>query len=423
MIRDSLGPTSRFMQIAFCEQFGIQSYYRLQSNSAIVVVTHTSVGRTLPVWLKLIRTGNLRVITAGGSTFTCGDGTGRPAAIRFAERARRFWRDGDQEKACEALIRAQDIVNQILSGLNPEVDRDLTGKVASVYIFVDEFFPKDARSSAQGLFNVMILGLGALLANSICPYLIQRVFTGVRDHDQVVVVSGDGAANGIGLQATLAAIHRGLDFYYLCYDNESYANTDIQLSGSTPWGANTTFSTPGSVKRIMHHRWKKNMAGLMAVGHPTCRYVATVCMSYGLHGMNSIRKALTIGGPTFIHSLDPCPKGWDYDPIQSHELGELAVQTGIWPLYEVEDGKLRLTGRTQQIADGKIPRKPVRDYLLRQGRFAHFTQDDLDYFQSKIDQMWTKWLIPGVIPFEKDLAASSGGNSAGRWVALGIVSP
>ena len=179
------------------------------------------------------------------------------------------------------------------------------------------------------------------------------------------------------------------------------------LLWNLPWGANTTFSTPGSVKRIMHHRWKKNMAGLMAVGHPTCRYVATVCMSYGLHGMNSIRKALTIGGPTFIHSLDPCPKGWDYDPIQSHELGELAVQTGIWPLYEVEDGKLRLTGRTQQIADGKIPRKPVRDYLLRQGRFAHFTQDDLDYFQSKIDQMWTKWLIPGVIPFEKDLAADN----------------
>jgi pyruvate ferredoxin oxidoreductase beta subunit len=157
----------------------------------------------------------------------------------------------------------------------------------------------------------------------------------------------------------------------------------------------------------MHHRWKKNMAGLMAVGHPTCRYVATICMSYGLHGMNSIRKALSIGGPTFIHSLDPCPKGWDYDPIQSHELGELAVQTGIWPLYEVEDGKLRLTGRTQQIADKKIPRKPVRDYLLRQGRFAHFTNDDLDYFQSKIDEMWSKWLIPGVIPFEKELAADN----------------
>jgi pyruvate ferredoxin oxidoreductase beta subunit len=222
----------------------------------------------------------------------------------------------------------------------------------------------------------------------------------------VIAFCGDGGGADMGLGAISATLtHPDYNCLILLYDNESYANTDIQLSGSTPWGANTTFSTPGSVKRIMHHRWKKNMAGLMAVGHPTCRYVATICMSYGLHGMNAIRKALTIGGPTFIHSLDPCPKGWDYDPIQSHELGELAVQTGIWPLYEVEDGKLRLTGRTQQIADGRIPRKPVRDYLLRQGRFAHFTNDDLDYFQSKIDQMWTKWLIPGVIPFERDLAA------------------
>jgi len=157
----------------------------------------------------------------------------------------------------------------------------------------------------------------------------------------------------------------------------------------------------------MHHRWKKNMAGMMAAGHPTCRYVATICMSYGLHGMNSIRRALSIGGPTFIHSLDPCPKGWDYDPIQSHELGELAVNTGIWPLYEVEDGVLRLTGRTQQIADKRIPRQPVRDYLLRQGRFAHFVDDDIDYFQSKVDEMWNKWLIPGVIPFHKEIEADN----------------
>jgi MFS family permease len=48
---------------------------------------------------------------------------------------------------------------------------------ATVYIFVDEYFPKDVRSSAQGLFNVMILGIGALAANSICPYLMQKVFT------------------------------------------------------------------------------------------------------------------------------------------------------------------------------------------------------------------------------------------------------
>jgi pyruvate ferredoxin oxidoreductase beta subunit len=221
----------------------------------------------------------------------------------------------------------------------------------------------------------------------------------------VIAFCGDGGGADMGVGAISATLtHPDYNCLILMYDNESYANTDIQLSGSTPWGANTTFSSPGKVKRIMHHRWKKNMAGMMAAGHPTCRYVATICMSYGLHGMNAMRKALAIGGPTFIHSLDPCPKGWDYDPYQSHEMGELAVNTGVWPLYEVEDGTLRLTGRTEQIAAGRIRRLPVRDYLRRQGRFAHFTSDDIDYFQSKIDEMWTKWLIPGVIPFRKDVA-------------------
>src|SRR2546426_861823 len=181
------------------------------------------------------------------------------------------------------------------------------------------------------------------------------------------------------------------------------ANTDIQLSGMTPYGAHTTFSPPGKAKRLMHTRWKKNMAGMLAAGHPETKYVGTVCASYAVDMMNRVRKALTIGGPTFVHSLDPCPKGWDYDPMLSHELGELAVETGIWPLYEVENRVLKLYGRTKGIAEKRARRKPVRDYLLRQGRFAHFTDDDIDYFQAKIDDMWDKWLIPGVIPFWKEL--------------------
>jgi pyruvate ferredoxin oxidoreductase beta subunit len=168
----------------------------------------------------------------------------------------------------------------------------------------------------------------------------------------------------------------------------------------TPYGANTTFSPPGKVKRLIHTRWKKNMAGLMAAGHPECRYVATVCASYAVEMMNKVRRALTIGGPTFIHSLDPCPKGWDYDPMLSHELGELAIETGIFPLYEVEDGQVKYYGKTKAIVEGR-PRKPVREYLLKQGRFAHFIEEDLDYFQAKVDEMWEKWEIPAVVPFRR----------------------
>ena len=229
----------------------------------------------------------------------------------------------------------------------------------------------------------------------------------------VIAFCGDGGGADMGLSAISATLtHPDYNLLILMYDNESYANTDIQLSGMTPYGANTTFSTPGKVKRIMHHRWKKNMAGMLAAGHPSCRYVATVCMSYPVLAMNSVRRALSIGGPTFIHSLDPCPKGWDYDPIQSHELGELAVTTGVWPLFEMEDGVFKLVGKTRDISDGRRKRGPVRDYLLRQGLFAHFTEDDFDYFQSKIDEMWEKWLIPGVIPFRQQIEADQPPASA-----------
>jgi pyruvate ferredoxin oxidoreductase beta subunit len=217
----------------------------------------------------------------------------------------------------------------------------------------------------------------------------------------VIAFCGDGGGADMGLGAISATLtHREYNSLILLYDNESYANTDIQLSGSTPYGANTTFSPPGKVKRLLHTRWKKNTAGMLAAGHPECRYVATVCPSYAVEMMNKVRRALTIGGPTFIHSLDPCPKGWDYDPMLSHELGELAIETGIFPLYEVEDGEVKYYGKTKAIVEGRA-RKPVREYLLKQGRFAHFTEEDLAYFQAKVDEQWDKWDIPGVVPFKR----------------------
>ncbi len=217
----------------------------------------------------------------------------------------------------------------------------------------------------------------------------------------VIAFCGDGGGADMGLSAISAALqHRDYNLLILLYDNESYANTDIQVSGSSPYGANSTFSPPGKARRIMHRRWKKNTAAMLAAGHPDCRYVATVCPSYALDMLNKVRRALSIGGPTFIHALDPCPKGWDYDPMYSHELGELAVETGIWPLFEIEQGKPALYGRSKQIAQGTFKRKPVGEYLRRQGRFAHFNDEDVAYFQSKTDAMWQQWLIPGVLPFQ-----------------------
>src|SRR3974390_3454451 len=155
-----------------------------------------------------------------------------------------------------------------------------------------------------------------------------------REPINVIAFCGDGGGADMGLSAISATLtHPDYNVLILMYDNESYANTDIQLSGSTPYGVNTSFSTPGKVKRIMHHRWKKNVAPLIVAGHPTVKYVATISTSYPLQAMNNVRKALSIGGPTFIHCLNPCPKGWDFDPAIAYELGELAVNTGSWALY------------------------------------------------------------------------------------------
>ena len=89
----------------------------------------------------------------------------------------------------------------------------------------------------------------------------------------------------------------------------------------------------------------------------------------------------------------------------SHELGEMAIESGIWPLYEIEDNKLKFYGKTKKIVEGRQKRKPVRDYLLRQGRFAHFIDEDIDYFQKKTDEMWEKWVLPGVIPIHPERMA------------------
>jgi pyruvate ferredoxin oxidoreductase beta subunit len=224
----------------------------------------------------------------------------------------------------------------------------------------------------------------------------------------VIAFCGDGGGADMGLSAISATMtHPDYNVLIFLYDNEEYGNTDIQVSGTSPYGANTSFSTPGKVKRIMHNRWKKNVVPLIVAGHPTVKYASTVSTSYPLQAMNCVRRALSIGGPTFIHCLNPCPKGWDFDPYIAYEVGTLAVNTGIWPLYEVENGVLKLYGKTKEIAEGRFQRLPVRDYLLKQGRFAHFTDEDIDYFQSKVDETWNKWLIPGILPLRKEVEHTS----------------
>ena len=215
----------------------------------------------------------------------------------------------------------------------------------------------------------------------------------------VINFSGDLGGGDMGLSGISGALQSDYDLLIILYDNESAANTDIQASGLTTYGAHTTFTPPGTVHRIMQRRWKKNVAGMLAVGHPTCRYVATASTVYPpLDFMNKVRKALATGGPTFIHTFDPCPKGWDYHPQYTQEIGELGVKCGIFPVYEIVDGVVSYTYDPRK--KGRIP---VRDYLAKQGRFAHLIDEDIEYIQNRVDAMWEEWEIPGVAPLKSGL--------------------
>lgn len=208
-----------------------------------------------------------------------------------------------------------------------------------------------------------------------------------------IAFCGDLGGADMGLSAISSALQTDYDLLIILYDNESAANTDIQATGMTTWGAQTTFTPTGKVKRIMQTRWKKNVAGMLAAGHPNVKYIATAIASFPpIDLLNKVRKALSAGGPAFIHTLDPCPKGWDYHPRYSDKLGELAARSGIFPLYEIDHGTAKLTYNPPK------PRVPVKEYLEKQGRFAHLKDEDFQYIQQRVDSMWEDWEIPGIIP-------------------------
>ncbi len=195
-----------------------------------------------------------------------------------------------------------------------------------------------------------------------------------------LAMAGDGGTSDIGVQALSGALERGHDFIYVCYDNEAYMNTGIQRSSSTPFGASTTTSPAGKVVPGQI-TWKKNMPEI-AAAH-SIPYVATACPSYPLDLIEKVKKSARIKGPAYIHIFSVCPTGWRLPPELSINAGRLAVETGVFPLYEVEHGRYSLT-----IDAGKL--RPVKDYLKIQGRFRHLDEDMIGKMQERVTKEYER---------------------------------
>jgi pyruvate ferredoxin oxidoreductase beta subunit len=185
---------------------------------------------------------------------------------------------------------------------------------------------------------------------------------GLRDTSpNVIAFGGDGGTADIGLQALSGALERGDHILYICYDNEAYMNTGIQRSSATPYGAWTTTSPPGKISPGQK-TGKKDLVAI-AVAHGI-KYAATANVAYLIDAANKVEKALNTPGASFIHFLSPCTPGWRIDSASSVKVSRLAVQTALWPLYEVVDGEYITTVKISK-------RLPVTEYLKTQGRFRH----------------------------------------------------
>jgi pyruvate ferredoxin oxidoreductase beta subunit len=222
----------------------------------------------------------------------------------------------------------------------------------------------------------------AAVASGIEAALKAMTRKGLRPDDgtKVVAMGGDGGTSDIGLQALSGAMERGHDLLYVCYDNEAYMNTGIQRSSATPFGASTTTS-PAGRKSIGQKTWKKNMAAI-AAAHDI-PYVATASPSYPHDLMAKVTKGIAVPGPAYIHVLSVCPTGWRSAPDLSVRLGRLAVETGVFPLYEIENGEYRMSLELPKL-------RPVQDYLSLQGRFRHLSEDTIKEIQERVTREYER---------------------------------
>ncbi len=232
----------------------------------------------------------------------------------------------------------------------------------------------------------MAFASGGAAASGVAAAVNRLVKKGVfTERPTVLVWAGDGGTYDIGIQALSGAAERNADFIYVCYNNEAYSNTGTQRSGATPYAAWTTNTISGK------QEWRKDVAQIM-VAHDL-PYVATASLAYPTDFFKKMRKAASIRGTKYIEMLAPCPPGWKFPSDSTVKVSRLAVQAGVWLLYEYENGRTRYTAGTKRIIEGSSELVPVSEYLKLQGRFRHlFPGEEADRrvaeYQERVDGLF-----------------------------------
>ena len=202
-----------------------------------------------------------------------------------------------------------------------------------------------------------------------------------------ITFGGDGGTYDIGLQSLSGAMERGHDMTYVCYDNGAYMNTGIQRSSATPHFADTTTS-PAGEKIPGKMQIRKDLTEVMEAHHlPYVAQTAAIMNFKDLY--EKAEKAIYTEGPTFLNVLAPCPRGWGYPTDMLMEMSKLAVDTCYWPLYEVVDGKYKITYKPAK-------KLPIEEFLRPQRRFKHMFKPGnewmIEEFQKEVDKRWQELL-------------------------------
>ena len=209
----------------------------------------------------------------------------------------------------------------------------------------------------------------------------------LRGADLLITFGGDGGTYDIGFQSLSGAMERGHDMVYVCYDNEAYMNTGIQRSSSTSRFADTTTTPQGTVIPGKMQQ-KKNLTKIM-VAHGIPYVAQTTFIGNFKDITEKAHKAIYTPGAAFLNVMAPCPRGWRYPSEKLMEVTKMAVETCVWPLYEVVEGKYILSYQPKN-------KLPVEEYLKMQGRFAHMFKPGnewmIEQVQKEVDRNWEELL-------------------------------